>query len=364
MNASFGQQLRAHREALGWTRKRLAHYAHCADVTVEKLERDERRPSLDLARQLSEALALTPPQQAQLLAAARPAAQAISSLPAAAENAPPPADPLVAREAELAQIHMRLTNGSTRLLTLTGTGGVGKTRLAQATLQALTGHFADGAVTVELAALHQAELILSATAHRLGVQLPKGTSLDEALKAHLRPRQLLLCFDNFEHLLAGAAQLPPLLDACPGLTLLVTSREALGLVEETVQRVEPLALTPTHADGHLSPAMKLFVQQARTANPAFRLTDENQAAVDQLCALVDGLPLAIELVAARSQLMSPQTMLARFASATGTPRLGLLTQERSQPRRHRTLRETLDWSYRLLDPAEQRAFLPLFTVGK
>ncbi len=381
MNKTFGEQLRAHREAHGWTRNQLAHRAHCAAVTVQKLERDERQPSLNLARQLAEALSLAAPQQTHFLAAARPNEQQVADLPSAPSLAVAP-DALIARDAELAQIGELLTSDEHRLLTLTGTGGVGKTRLARAAADALATHFADGVYSVELAALRHPYLLLDAVAQAISCVGKDTVPLLERLTAFLHDKQLLLYLDNLEHLLDEKQRLAELLTSCPRLSILITSREATHLPDETVLTLQPLALPSLRmnvsvGDGdalltaaEASPAVALFTARARESQPSFALTAQNVEAVVQLCTRLDGLPLALELVAARVRLMSPQMLLDRFTSSAGQPRIGLLAQPGAtlpggSPARQRTLHETLDWSYRLLNSAEQNAFcrLSLFAGG-
>lgn len=369
-NRSLGQQVRLYREARGWTRKELARQVGCAVVTLQKVERDERRPSVELLRLLAQALHLTAAATTALTTLLQPAATeapAVHPVPA----------PIIGRTAELQQIGRLLTTGETRLLTLTGPGGVGKTCLATAAVAAVGAQFRDGAYSVELAALQHPDLVVHTLARAVGLTDGGEAALAEQLLTFLRANHLLLYLDNVEHLHKATPLFHQLLINCPQLVILATSREPLHLAGEVVLTVEPLALparvaltqNPLASAG-ASPAVALFVQRAQTVKPTFTLTAENALAVAQLCLHLDGLPLAIELVAARSRLLSPAAMLHRFVTATGQPRLDLLVQEQatlpgSQPARHRTLRETLDWSYQLLTSAEQQAFrrLALFTGG-
>lgn len=369
-NRSLGQQVRRYREVRGWTRKELAHQIGCAVVTLQKVERDERRPSVELLHLLAQALHLPPAEATALTALLQPATtEAPAALPVPA--------PIIGRTAELQQIGQLLTTGATRLLTLTGPGGVGKTCLATAAVGAVGAHFRDGAYSIELAALQHPDLVVHTIARAVG--LPNGgeATLAEHLLTFLHANHLLLYLDNVEHLPRATPLFHQLLTGCPQLIILATSREPLRLAGEQVLAVEPLAL-PTRAaltqtplaSAVAAPAVALFVQRAQAVKPAFTLSAENALAVAQLCIHLDGLPLAIELVAARSRLLSPAAMLQRFVTATGQPRLDLLVQEQatlpgSQPARHRTLRETLDWSYQLLTSAEQQALrrLALFSGG-
>lgn len=369
-NETLGQQVRRYREARGWTRKELAHQIGCAVVTLQKVERDERRPSVELLQLLTQALQLKPGETAGLTAMRH----VDSTKPTSTQRTP---GSIIGRTAELQQIKALLTTGQARLLTLTGPGGVGKTCLAMAAVSALEVYFCDGAIHVELAALQHPALVAHTIARAVGLTDSSEETLEQRLFTFLQAKQLLLYLDNVEQLRGAFPLFEHLLAACPTLVMLITSREALRLSGETVVTVRPLAVPTEPALSHnplagalASPAVTLFVQRAQAANPNFLLTAENASAIAQLCMHLDGLPLAIELVAARSRLLPPAALLRRVVTATGQLRLGLLAQEEatlptSTPARHRTLRETLDWSYQLLTPVEQDAFrrFALFAGG-
>ena len=252
------------------------------------------------------------------------------------------------------------------LLTLTGAGGVGKTRLALAAAARATDAFADGTIFVPLAPLRDPALVVDAIAGALDVREAGGQPLRDLLIDALWDKRRLLVLDNFEQVAAAAPAIADLLAACPQLTVLATSRAPLHLRGEREFRVEPLALPdlahlPDPATLAVSPAVALFRERAVAVQPDFALTEENAAAVAAICHRLDGLPLALELAAARVKTLSPEALLARLGS-----RLRLLTGgARDLPDRQRTLRDTLAWSDELLDVAERRLFyrLGLFTGG-
>ncbi|MFN2138053.1 MAG: LuxR C-terminal-related transcriptional regulator [Candidatus Promineifilaceae bacterium] len=288
--------------------------------------------------------------------------------PAAAEEGPPDLPPqltsFVGRERELFEIKHLLKN--TRLLTLTGAGGSGKTRLAIRVAAQSAHGYADGAAFVSLASTMQPEQVAKTIAQELEVQEHPNQSLDKSLQRYLASRNTLLILDNFEHVLAAAPLVSDLLGSAPRLTILVTSREALNLSGEHEYLVPPLAL-PDAPDVPVSDLMAvdsvdLFVQRARSVSHRFAITEENGADIARICMRLDGLPLAIELAAARVKLFGPQQILERLID-----RLGLLVGgPRDMPQRQRTLRATIEWSYNLLSREEQRLFsqLAVFNGGR
>jgi len=239
-----------------------------------------------------------------------------------------------------------------RLVTLTGAGGSGKTRLAAEVMRVTADRFRDGATWIELAPITEPELVMGQVATSLGIG-GAGHPPADALRDALRDSDRLIVLDNCEHLIdACATAADHLLRHCPGVRLLTTSREALSIPGERAWLVPLLAVphaTATVDDIARSESVRLFADRARAANPSFALTDANAAAVAQLCARLEGLPLAIELAAARIRALTPDAMLSRLGSG-----LRLLASERrGVPARHRTVRDTIDWSYDLLDPNER-----------
>lgn len=273
---------------------------------------------------------------------------------------------LVGREREIAEVCKRLMEPGVRLLTLLGTGGIGKTRLCVEAATRLRHRFAHGVCFVGLAPIRDPEQVLPAIARELDVRETAEQHLRVQVQAALREKHLLLLLDNFEQVAAAAALIEELLVECPSLKIVVTSRAVLHLQAEHLLPVPPLALPDL---AHL-PALQVlsqyeavacFVQRAQTHLPTFSLTEANAGAVAGVCVHLDGLPLALELAAARIRLLSPQALLARLAQRLTVLKSGSLTT----PERQQTLRQTLQWSYELLSPEEQRLFrrLAVFVGG-
>jgi predicted ATPase len=326
--------------------------------TVGGLERGEHRhPHPATVRALADALGLTDAERAALLATVPRRGDRAKATTSAPPGLPAPLTPLVGREQEVAAVSALFQQGGVRLVTLTGPGGVGKTALALGVAAALDHDFADGAVFVPLAAVREPGFVAPAIARVLGVVDSSRRSPIDRLGALLRDRQLLLVLDNLEHLLTAAPVATDLLVRCPGLAVLATSRSPLRLAGEHVMPVLPLAVPdPDHLpetdDLTTFAAIRLFVERARASNPAFVLTGENAGAVAGICHRLDGLPLALELAAARSAVLSPATLLPLLAR-----RLPLLTAgRRDAPARQRTLVDAIAWSDDLLTPADRTLF--------
>ena len=281
-------------------------------------------------------------------------------------NLPAQLTPLIGREHEVAAACTLLRCPEVRLVTLTGTGGVGKTRLALQVAADVLDEFADGVSFVSLAPISDPDLVIPTIAQVFELKESGARPLLDLLKAFLKDKHLLLVLDNFEQILPTAPHLTDLLASCPELNMLVTSRAVLHVQGEHEFPVPPLAipdlrhLPPIDALSHIA-AIALFLQRAQAVKPTFQITPANASTLAEICARLDGLPLAIELAAARIKLLSPQALLARLEH-----RLQVLTGgTQDAPTRQQTLRNTIDWSYHLLTPSEQRLFrrLAVFVGG-
>jgi predicted ATPase/class 3 adenylate cyclase len=343
---------------------RIAATAHGGQVVMSAVTADLARAELPDGVSL---LDLGPHRLKDIAAPERIFQLAIDGLPqdfpalrslGTSSSLPHPATRLLGRDADVLELTTLLRSPEARLATLIGTGGSGKTRMAVEVAQRLVDSFADGVFFVHLAAACTADMMWTSVAETLGV--PPQERTPDRILTFVAARKLLLVLDNLEQVSGADEVVAGLLDASPGLTVVVTSRQPLGLPAERRHAVTPLAVphetTLLSAEG--SSAVQLFVERARSVKPRFRLTSENVQDVVAICRRLDGLPLAIELCAARVNVLSPKALLGRLDRA-----LDIASTSRLVPARQRTLRETVAWSYDLLDPAQQAFFRRLSVLA-
>lgn len=376
---SFGYWIRRQRKALDLTQEALARRVGCATVTIRKIERDERRPSHLMAERLADALGVPKSERRQFLQVAlaerSPAGLALvtgyqdrppESASSFVYNLPLPPTLLVGRKRESVEAIRLLKSRDVRLLSLVGPPGVGKTRLAIRVAERIARHFRNGVVFVPLGSVIDPDMICAKIAESVGLAEARDQSLVKTLAEHLQKHQMLLLLDNFEHLISEAGLVSKFLASAPGLKVLVTSRAALNLSWEHEYAVYPLQVPALVYNPHtLSPvptdslstlesneSFQLFTNRARARRQDFAVNCHTAPYVAEICRRLDGLPLAIELAAARVRTESPQTLLARLAS-----RLEVLTDgPLDVPMRMQTLRSAFDWSYELLEEQERYLF--------
>ena len=362
--ASFGDLLRQHRLEAGLTQQLLAEQAGLSVHGDQKLERGATRPYPDTVRRLLTVLQLAPAVRAQFQTAAKPRPRRRApptAVPADSSTLPIQATPFVGRQAELARIAQLLATPVSRLVTLVGPGGIGKTRLAIEAARQQVALFPDGVYFVPLAPVESPHVLASVIAEALSVSLAGSETASTQLVRAVRDKKLLLVLDNFEHLLEGTGLLTDLLNA-PNLKLVVTSRERLNLQEEWVEEVAGLA----YPSGRLtdSPeayaAVELFVQRAQQVQAGFSLADNTQAVVE-ICQRVEGMPLGLELAATWLRVMPCQEIAPQIERSLDF----LTTAVRNVPERHRSVRAVLDHSWNLLSEAERQvlARLSIFRGG-
>jgi predicted ATPase/DNA-binding XRE family transcriptional regulator len=365
--ASVADLLKQYRAAAGLTQEELAEKAGLSARAISDLERGLRRhPYPGTVRRLVQALELDEVKAACFQRAAQAVGGAGTALGVTSEGVggrtsfPVQPSAFIGRQQEVKEISALLAREEVRLLTITGAGGVGKTRLAVRIAEGMAPRFSDGAVFVSLASLTDPGLVAATIAGALGVLETGEQPILDALQEALRPKQTLLVLDNFEHLLDGAPVISELITASRYLTVLVTSQAVLRLLGEYVYSVPPLRVPDLKHVPDLETlsqfeAVALFIERTKAVTPTFAMTNENALAVAEICNRLDGLPLAIELAAVRTRHIPVGTLLARLSS-----RLKLLTGgSRDAPGRHQTLRATVDWSHGLLNEGEKKLFARL-----
>jgi predicted ATPase/DNA-binding XRE family transcriptional regulator len=367
-NLSFGYWVMRQRKALDLTRAELAAQVHCAPVTIKKIERDERLPSLQMAELLAGALSIAPGARKLFLQAARGetpvdrlhlAAAPLLSPVGPRHNLPAQSTPFIGRESELAEIANLLADSNCRLLSLVGPPGSGKSRLALKAAESQISRFQHGVYLVSLAGVALAGLLPGAIAAGLGLE-PQDLSVSQLLSCLRQAGWLtLLVLDNFDHLLDGADLISDLLLHAPGLKLMVTSSQRLNVQSEWVLPLGGLSYPCTEAgfEADQYSAMTLFIQTARRMRGSFRPDDKEMAHVARICQLVEGLPLAIELAATWTRSLTCQEIAGEIEKGLDI----LNTSIRDIPERHRSMCAVFDQSWKLLTKEEQQV-LPLLSV--
>jgi len=366
--STFGSWLKDRRKVLDLTQDELARRVGCSPMLVRKIEADERRPSKQIAELLSAHLDVPTDERADFVRFARSKNARYSSTEHSPwrtwrhhlTNLPVPPTSLFGREQDIAEIVRRIARDHVRLLTLVGPPGIGKTRLALACADELLDHFDDGVFFVALASVQEPDLVAPTIARALAVTEIAAQSILNSLTQHLADKRILVLLDNFEQVVAAASLVAELLTTSPWLHVLVTSRVSLHVRAERQFRVAPLAVPslasiddPKRLLG--SPAIQLFVDRALSVEPNFSVSPQNASALAHICAHLDGLPLAIELIATRANMLSPQEVLAQMER-----RLELAIEgAQDLPLRHHSLRDAIAWSYELLDAATQALFVRL-----
>lgn len=359
---SFGEWLQRRRKAMGLTQEQLAQQISCSTSALRKIEAEERRPSEQLIEQIANAFHVPSSERASFLKFARGQSDAAlaevmdaapwhKSILPAHSNLPTPLTSFIGREKEQMEI-LRLI-GKYRVVTLTGTGGTGKTRLALKIGEQLMGTYPNGVWLVDLAPSLDPLLVPRTAALALGLHDAPQGPLINMLCDYLREKEILILLDNCEHVLDACAQFADvLLKACPTLKILATSREALGILGEAVYHVPSLELPDPHPVlGRFGDfeSVRLFEERAQLARTDFSLTTKNAPFVAKICTQLDGIPLAIELAAARVNMFSAEQIAARLQESFHLLTVG----NRTALPRHQTLQAAIDWSYGLLSPAER-----------
>lgn len=380
---TFGHWLRLKRKSLDLTRERLAERVGYSAATIKKLEEEERRPSALMVEKLAELFNIPPNERPAFLRFARGELRSAitdtkeefpwnSSAKRLPSNLPTMVTSLIGREKEIAEIHNYLSDPNVHLVTLLGPPGIGKTRLSIESARTALPDFPQGVFFVPLAPLDNPTLMAVAVAQAMGYVGTGNISTMEQLKEGIGNKQLLIVLDNCEHLIEDVAPLVAyLLSVCPGLKILATSRESLRIPGEwqypvpaldVPDRDSPAEDSPDERDIFLtSPALTLFAERARAVRPNFAIDAGNVREICAICRQLDGLPLVIELVAARMRLITPQALLDRLQSEFLSSANGM----RGVPTRQKSLKDTIDWSYALLSEQEQNLFcyLSVFSGG-
>ncbi len=375
---SFGAWLKRQRKASDLTQEQLADQVGCSAIAIRKIEAEERRPSAQIAERIAQIFHIPKNEQLTFLNFARgnislAPKETVNDVPWRASNAsarvnlPATVTSLIGRGKELAFVRDYLLNPNIRLITLVGPPGIGKTRLSLEAARTYASEFSDGVFFVALAALDDPSLITSAVIQALGYVEAKKQPLFLQLADGIGDKHILLVLDNCEHLIEDLAPLASrLLSACSRLKILSTSRESLRIPGEWLYSIPALDVPKENAPVNMEtiadfPALALFTERARAVRADFVLTAENIQAVAAICIQLDGLPLAIELIASRIRFMSPQALLENLTDSFILSADGM----RAVSARQKTLNNAIGWSYNFLPPEEQKlfSFLSVFSGG-
>lgn len=375
---SFGYWLRLKRKSLDLTRAGLADRVGCSVGTIQKLEEEERRPSAQIVGRLADIFEIPQDERSTFLRFARGEVRSAfteaeddlawdTSLKRHRSNLPTTLNALIGRQKEIAEVRAYLLSADVRLVTLTGPPGIGKTRLSIDAARSALPDFSDAIYFVALTSVDNPTLIAVTVAQAMGYVGARDISTVDQLKEGIGDQHILMVLDNCEHLIEDIASLASsLLLACSHLKILATSREALRIPGEWVYQLQPLQIPSDdslmRADNISDfPALTLFAERARAVQSNFQLNSENIKTISTICQQLDGLPLAIELIAARIRFLPPQTLLEQLHAQFLLSADGM----RAVPTRQKSLNNAIDWSYRLLSNEEQRFFgyISVFSGG-
>jgi predicted ATPase/transcriptional regulator with XRE-family HTH domain len=372
---SFGGYIRRRRKALDQTQEELANCVGCSVATIQKIERDERRPSRQIAELLANCLEIPDQGRSDFIKAARAErsidliaspmvqfpAPSVTAAPVSTSNLPVIFTPIIGREPELSELAQLLLQPGCQLLSLLGPGGIGKTRLALEIAQRLYSQqppkFPDGVYYIQLASINSAELVPAAIADALSIPFSGPANPTTQLLNYLRHKRLFLLLDNMEHLLDGGRFISEILRHSPGVKVMATSQERLNLHGEWIFEIQGLPVPPPDHIAALESysSVALFIQSARRSVPQFQIDEHNQAYIAKICRSLNGMPLGIEMAAAWVRVLSPKEISEEINVNLDF----LQAPARNLPERHRSLRAVFDHSWKLLEEQEKRSLMQM-----